>query len=333
MDDAAQFFHQTIMGFWLAPSLAAAAHLGFADIVAGQPRTAEEISGIAGTDSNATRRLLTALAGMDVFSLDAEGRFGPTPRSALMRRDHPSQIGALLDIGMTGENLAAWQSLVESVRSGKPAFEIRHGVHWVDYLRERPARETLFGAAMTATTRAAEAAILSAFDFGDFRCAVDIGGSHASLIGGLLELHPNARGIVFDLPATIEAGRAVWRNKPFADRLEAAGGDFFKSVPEGDLYLLKLILHDWNDEDSIKILRTVRKSIPPEGRLFIIETILPDAPSPHVGWGMDITMMVCTGGRERSVADLGALLDKAGFSVCGLHPTPSPYSLLEARPN
>ena len=185
---------------------------------------------------------------------------------------------------------------------------------------------------MTATTRATEEAVLSHHDFGHFEQVVDIGGSHASLVGRLLERYPQARGVVFDLPDTVEAGRRAWLNASFADRLEAVGGDFFKAVPGGDLYLLKLILHDWQDDRAVAILSTIRKAIHPGGRVAIIETVLPDDSTPHMGWALDIAMMVTTGGRERSLAEHTELLRRAGFAVTGCDPTPSMYSIIEARP-
>jgi len=327
----AGFLLNTIMGFWLAPSLAVAARLKLPDIVADGPLTAPDISARTGTDELAVARLLNALASVGIFERLPGGRYGPTGRSDLLRDEHPSRLGHLIDIGMAGENLAAWSSLEAAIRQGKCAFDLRHGVHWIEYLRDRPERRSQFDAAMMATTRASEQAVLEGHDFGAFERVIDIGGSHASLIGALLSRHPHARGVVFDLPEAIETGKASWRDSAFAPRLEAVGGDFFESAPDGDLYLLKLILHDWGDADAIAILKTIRRAIRPNGRIAIIETILPADGSPHMGWGLDIVMMVTTGGRERSADEHRMLLEAAGFAVVGLSPTASMYSVLEAR--
>jgi hypothetical protein len=327
----ADFLMQTIMSLWIAPSLAVAVRLGLPDIVMGTPRSAAEIAAAAGCDAQAVARLLNALASVGVFERLGD-RYGPTRRSELLREDHPGRLGPLLDIGMAGENLAAWNGLEEAVRRGCSAFEVQHGVDWVEYLRDRPERRDRFGQAMTATTRASELALLDGYDFGRFARVIDVGGSQASLVGGLLQRNPDARGVVFDLPGIVEAGKALWRDAPFATRLEAIGGSFFDAVPEGDLHLLKQVLHDWDDDDARAILQNVRRAAPSDGRIAIIETILPDDPVSHPGWGMDLVMMVTTGGRERSAEEYRALLRSTGFEPIGVTPTRSRYSVLEARP-
>jgi hypothetical protein len=330
--DDAGFLFNLIMSFWLTPTIAMASRLKLPDLVAEHPIEAEEAALATGTDAQALTRLLNALASAGIFERLADGRFGPTGRSELLRSNHPSALGHLIDIGMAGENLAAWTSLEDSLRQGKCAFDLQHGINWIDYLDQRPDRRAQFASAMTATTRATEQAVLTDYDFGDFDTAVDVGGSHASLVGGLLQKHQQARGIVFDLPETVAAGKAMWAGAPFASRLEAVGGDFFQSVPSGDLYLLKLILHDWDDAQAIAILKSIRKAALPDARVAIIETILPADGSPHMGWGLDIVMMVTTGGRERTADQLKALLEQAGFDFLSLTPTRSMYSVMEARP-
>ena len=249
----------------------------------------------------------------------------------MLTQQHPSGLAQLLDTSLGGQNYLAWASLEEAVRTGGCAFNIQHGVDWLAYLDQHPDRRDIFATAMTATTRATEHAVLNGHDFGRFEVAVDIGGSHASLVAALLERYPQARGIVFDLPDTVEAGKDSWRQSAIANRLQAVGGDFFDSVPEGDLYLLKLILHDWQDREAVAILKTIRRAILPGGRVAIIETVLPEDGSAHMGWGLDIAMMVTTGGKERSLAEHKALLREAEFELIACHPTPSLYSVVEAR--
>ncbi|HLS99260.1 MAG: methyltransferase [Porticoccaceae bacterium] len=329
--DPAAFFMNTIMGFWLGPTLWVTVRLQLAERVAAGPRTAAVLAAEAGVDRDHLRRILNALASVGIFQRDGE-QYGATAYSALLCQDHPGGLAQLIDTSLGGQNFVAWSSLEEAVRTGGSAFDIHHGMDWIEYLDRHPERRDIFATAMTATTRATEEAVLSHHDFGYFERVVDIGGSHASLVGRLLERYPEARGAVFDLPDTVEAGRRSWRNAPFASRLEAVGGNFFEAVPEGDLYLLKLILHDWQDEQAVAILATIRKAIRPAGRVAIIETVLPDDGSPHLGWALDIAMMVTTGGRERSLAEHTELLRRAGFAVTGCDPTPSMYSVIEARP-
>ena len=330
--DATAFLMNTIMGFWLGPTLWVAVRLKLPDRLRQSPARAESLAEELSANRDYLRRILNALASVGVFHRDEEDRFTNTSISEMLFQDHPSGIAQLVDTSLGGQNYPAWALLEEAVKRGECAFDIAHGVNWIEYLDQHPERREIFATAMTATTRATEKAVLNAHDFGQFELAVDIGGSHASLIGRLLERYPSARGIVFDLPDTVAAGRIHWQSASFADRLEAVGGDFFKAVPTGDLYLLKLILHDWQDDDAIAILKTIRKAIPSHGRVAIIETVLPDDASGHLGWGLDIAMMVTTGGKERSLSEHSRLLSTAGFEVIRCAPTPSMYSVVEARP-
>jgi hypothetical protein len=328
--DPATFLAGAAMSAWLAPALGVAVRLGLADRLAAAPLAAAELARQIGADPDGLYRLLRALTSVGVFAHHGGDSFGPTPTSELLRAGHPQALGALLDISLGGENQRAWCVFEQSLREGKCAFDLYHGISWLQYYAEHPQRRRVFGAAMTATTRASEEAVLQAHDFGEFELVVDVGGNEASLVGCLLERRPQARGIVFDLPATVEAGRASWAAAAFASRLQAMGGDFFESVPVGDLYLLKLILHDWQDADALRILQTIRRTIPAHGRIAIIETILPDDFSAHPGWGLDVTMMALTGGRERMRSEHERLLGLADFKPTRLTPTQSPYSVLEA---
>jgi hypothetical protein len=323
---------EAIMGVWLRPSLWVAVRLKLPDLLAGGRRTLDQLAAETSTDRAALFRLLNALSSVGVFKRVDDRAYESTAISELLRSDNPSGLANLVDISLGGENYLAWSSLIDAIRAGGCAFDIHHGVNWVDYLRDHADRHATFAAAMTATTRASEQAVLDAHDFGQFELAVDIGGSHASLIGRLLDRHPSARGVVFDLPETVATSRVAWAGEPFAPRLQAVGGDFFNAVPEGDLYLLKMILHDWQDAEAAAILKTIRSSIRPDGRIAIIETILPNDGSPHTGWGLDMAMMATTGGRERTRAEHERLFAEAGFEAIGCTPTPSMYSVLEARP-
>jgi hypothetical protein len=328
---AAQFLADTIMSSWLRPSLWVAVQLKLADRLAHGRRTADDLAAETATDPTALFRLLNALSSVGVVKRVADRAYEGTAVSKLLCSDDPSGLADLADTALGGENYAAWGSLMEAVRVGGCAFEIQHGAHWTEYLRERPDRHAVFAAAMTATTRVTEQALLESHDFGQFELAVDVGGSHASLIGALLDRHPSARGVVFDLPETIETSRVAWADAPFAPRLQGVGGDFFKAVPEGDLYLLKQILHDWMDPEAVAILKTIRRAIRPSGRIAVIEQMLPSDGSPHAGWGADLVMMAITGGRERTCSDYERMFAEAGFAPIGYTATPSRFSVLEGR--
>jgi hypothetical protein len=184
-----------------------------------------------------------------------------------------------------------------------------------------------FSRAMEGTTRIIEAALLACWTPPPFELAVDVGGSRGTLVASLLAGAPGAMGILFDLPDIADAVRPTLADP----RIEAVGGDFFQAVPEGDLYLLKLILHDWTDEQASAILRNIRAAIRPGGRVAIIENLLPEQIEPHPGYLMDLNMMVMTGGRERTAADFAALLERTGFKLESVSPTPTPIGVVQGQ--
>jgi hypothetical protein len=306
-----------------------AAHLRLADVIDAGPVSAEQIAQASATHPESLERLLRALAAEGVFRRDEEGRYWPTPASDLLRSDHPQSQRALMDVLLGGEAFEAWGAIEGSVRTGQTAFDARHGVSWLDYYAAHPEAGRAFAEAMTDTTRAFQDAILAVHPFPDFALAVDVGGSHGSLLRRLLDRQREARGIVLDLPEVV-AGLSA---NGLGDRLIGVGGDFFEAVPAGgDLYLLKFILHDWDDERAETILRRVREAVRPDGRLAIIETVLPDAPVDHPGWLMDLNMLVMTGGRERTADAYATILRRAGWSIENVVPTASPLSVLIASP-
>jgi hypothetical protein len=195
-----------------------------------------------------------------------------------------------------------------------------------DWYSRNGEQAQLFSHAMESTTRIIEAALMASWSPPPFELAVDVGGSRGTLLSALLARAPDARGILFDLPDIADAVRGSLGS----DRIAAVGGDFFQSVPEGDLYLLKLILHDWTDAQSETILRSIRAAVRPGGRVVIIENILPDRPAEHPGYLMDLNMMVMTGGRERTAAEFQALLESTGFQVESVTPTPTPIGVVQA---
>jgi hypothetical protein len=324
-DDAATFLLKTATSGWIAPTLWLAVEWRIPDLVAAAPRTADELAELCNAHADSLRRMLDALSSLGVFTRDDQGRYGASAISSLLCAEAPASLAWLISTSCGGENYDAWSNLEQAVRTGDCAFLLRHGMTWLDYHRKRPDRGEVFARAMTAMTRASESALLAAHDFGDFSLAVDVGGSQGSLVAQLLVQNPSARGIVFDLPETIA------RVRPSTDRLEAIGGDFFVAVPAGDLYLLKIVLHDWQDAEAILILKSIRRAVLPNGRVAIIETLIPDAPEPHYVWGRDIAMLALTGGRERTLAQYRGLLSAAGFSIAKVTQQ-LPYSVIEGVP-
>lgn len=320
-------------GLWLSRALWLAARLGIADAIGDTAVSLEDLAQKTGTHAPSLGRLMTALVAFGVFQGSVDKGFEHGRISRLLRSDHPFTQRAFIESVFGEEHYEAWGMAEAALRSDKTAFEARYGKPLFDYLAEHPQSAQLFGEAMTGTTRAVEEAVLAAHDFGRFDLGVDVGGSEGSLLRALLARTPGAQGIVFDLPATAAAGQAMWETTAEALRMTAAGGDFFEAVPAGgDLYLLKFILHDWDDARSRLILSNIRRAIRADGRVVIVEMVLPEDVTPHAGWLMDLNMLVMTGGKERRVSDYAALLDATGFKIDTVVPTASPMSVIIANP-
>lgn len=305
---------QMASGFWVSRALWGACRLGVADAIDDEPQPVERLAQKVGAEPDSLRRLLNALSAFGVFARDGEDRFAHTPLSRVLRSDDPATQRSFVESIYGDEHYEAWGVFDQTLRTGRTAFDLKFGKPVFEYFGEHPQSAQLFSQAMTATTKIVEQSMFEAHSFRPFTLAVDVGGSLGSLLRGVLARHPDAEGILFDRPRLVEQAEAVWAGTPEASRMRAVGGDFFEAVPEGgDLYLLKFILHDWTDQQCVQILKNIRSAIRPDGRLAVMEIVLPDNPEPHLGWLMDLNMLAMTGGRERTVAEYAKLFDAAGF--------------------
>ena len=259
-----------VTDFRLARAIWCAAHFRLADAIGTGPTSVDDIAATTGTNAGALRRLLDALTASGLICSDSAGHYGLTPASAVLRSDHPQSQRALIDLTLGGEFYEAWGALQSTLVTGQTAFEARHGASWIDFYNAHPESGRAFAEAMTGVTRAFEAGVLQSDPFPPFRRVVDVGGSQGSLLRSLLEHTPDATGVVLDLPNVI-AGWSESGVDTLGGRITGVGGNFFESVPAGeDLYLLKMILHDWDDERAVSILRTVGEAMGPSSRLAIV---------------------------------------------------------------
>lgn len=326
-----QFWLDAVPRWVLSEILFFAADRRIADAIGDGPTELGLIAQRTGSHPDPLRRVLNALAAQGIFERVGVERYSPTPLSRPLRSDVPNSQRAYIALGRLIMH-DAWSSIEETMRTGRPAFDIHFGEPAFDYLRNHPQLAAAFAEGMTSTTRRIELALVAAAPFGDFNIAVDVGGSFGSLLSLLLAQRPEARGILFDRPETAAAAASRWAGSGVAARLQAIGGNFFESVPEGaDLYLLKQILHDWQDEECVAILRNVRKAMPRGARVAVVEMVLPDDGSAHPGWMYDLLMMTMTGGRERNATEYSSLLERAGLRIERVMSTASPLSVIDAR--
>jgi SAM-dependent methyltransferase len=324
---------QLITGMWVSRCVYLAAKLGLADQVVNGAKSPAELAIATGTHAPSLYRLLRALASVGVFAEDAGGRFGLTPVAELLRSDAPGSLrwSALSELSDTFR--ACWGEAMHSLQTGEIAANKALGCDVWAYFKQHPDESEIFNRSMSGMTASIEPAVLKAYDFGGLSTLVDVGGGHGTLLAGILEEYPSLQGVVFDLPEVVEGATKRLTERGLSGRCKVASGSFFESVPAGaDGYVMKFILHDWDDEQSRRILRNIRQSIRPGGRLLLVETVVPRDNAPHFGKLVDVHMMIMTGGRERTEAEWRSLLESTGFRLSRVVPTESGFSVIESRP-
>lgn len=328
-----QILFDHLLGAVKAQALGVAAEVGIADALGDEARSAAWVAQCTGSDAGAIYRLLRMLAGLGIFRQLPDGTFANSQASALLRSGAPMP---LRDTARWLLGPAAWKALgglLGSVRTGRPAFAEVHGKSPFDYVRENPEAGKVFHAMFTGFNKLMTPALAGAWDFSGVRQVADIGGGHGSMLTAILERNPGVTGILFDRPEVVFEAKQHIEAAGVTERIQLVGGDFFDAVPSGaDAYLLKYVLHDWQDQDAVRILRNCRRALAAEGRILIIEQVLSDGPEGNFGRIEDIEMLAMTGGKERTDAEWRELLESASLRVGRLVPTPSPYSIIEALP-
>lgn len=329
---------QMVFGHMSAHAVATAARLGLMDLIGKGGCSADELARECGAHTQAMLRLLRALAALELLTETQPGRFAPTPVGALLRTDRPDSAHSFVRMFADPAMLRAWEHLDDSVRTGRPSFDEIFGADFFAYLKANPKLSTLFNAAMSELTRATADVVPTHYDFDRYKTVVDVGGGDGTLLAAILHKHPAVRGVVFDTPDGLAHAPETLRRAGVAERCSVEAGDFFASVyPGADLYILKSVIHDWDDARAARIPRHCREAVPADGRLLVIERVLPPivaASASSVMYLSDLNMLVNVGGRERTRADFEELCERAGFSVTGITPLPPPvvYSLIDARP-
>ena len=321
---------QHMLGYWTSKAIYAAAELGIADHVNDNPKTATELAAATGTHAPTLYRLMRGLASVGIFEEDEDGRFQLTPLAEPLRSG-PGSLRALALHWGEGPSWRAWDSLLDTVRTGETAFPRVHGCEVFEYYRDHPASAIPFNAAMVEISSIVAAAVTKAYDFRPFPVIADIGGGHGGLLTAVLDAAPESAGILFDSPSVIQTARARIAGTVAGARVRLVAGNFFESVPSAHLYLLKHIVHDWTDEQSITILRNVAQAAPAGGKVLLVESVVPRGNTPDLSKLVDLHMLVMTGGRERTAAEYGQLLDAAGLRLTRVIPTEAPLGIVEAE--
>ncbi len=332
MDDASlpNQLDRMITGYWASQAIYAAAKFDIAEHLSGGPVSVDELAAATSTNPDALYRLLRALARLGIFVEEAPRTFSLTPMAALLRSDAPGSKRALA-LMAGDEQYVAWSEIEYSIRTGKKAFDKVFGKPIFDYLGEHPDKARIFDAAMTGVHGRESDALVAAYDFSAFGVLADIGGGNGTLISTVLKQHPAMQGILFDLPHVVDRARANVEAHGVADRCELVGGSFFEAVaPGANAYMMRHIIHDWDDEKSLTILRNIHRVMPDDGKLLVVESVIPPGNDPFGGKLLDLVMLLIPGGKERTEAEYRELFSTAGFELTRIVPTATEVSVIEA---
>jgi hypothetical protein len=319
---------------YLPRALYVAAELRIPDILQKRPQTIRELAELTQTDEQSLSKIMRLLAAYDVFSQDEDGRYHLARLGKSMVGDHPeSALWWVLSLG--DELFESSRCMLDSVRTGRTGFELAHGVPLWTWYPEHAAKHDIFIKGMNGFSRAHCRAILGGFDFSRFRRIVDVGGGGGLLMSEILRTAPQTRGVVFDQPRTIEETRLRIKELSLADRCECIGGDFFAGLPaDGDAYIFKHVLRDWDDGSVLELLRNCRDAIADDGALLIIDGIVdPRDSTDRMLKLIDVQLMIDAGGGLRTQSEFERLLAMSGFALVTIHYTTSlDAHILEARP-
>lgn len=309
-----------------------ATKFGIADVLNDGPLTAEAIAERVDANPDAVFRLLRTLASRGVFAQQADGRFTLTPLADALRADAPTSVRGIVLFWGDHRHWEHWSQLPYAVQTGQPAVDALRGKPMFDFLADDPEFAAIFNDGMSSVSEIEIGPVLAAYDFTGAGTIVDVGGGHGGLLAAILRKWPQSRGILFDSDSVVEGAPPVLDAAGVAGRCSVIGGSFFESVPSGgDTYVLKHIVHDWDDATALQILRNVRAAMSSSAKLLIVEAVVPDDDREHLSKLLDLEMLVAATGRERTAGQYAELLRSAGFRFTRVIPTAGPSSIVEAE--
>ncbi len=322
---------QMATAFWASKIVYTAAQIGLADHLSEGPRSAEEISEALGKHAPTLHRFMRTLAGMGILTQKEGQRFGLTPLGECLTTSSPCTTRASILSLASPWAAHPFDELEYCLETGRTGFEKQQGMPIFDFLAQNPEIASMFSETMVGFHGTEPAAVAAAYDFAPFETVVDVGGATGNLLSAVLSRHEGPRGILFDMPHVVGDAPALLESRGVTNRVTIASGNFFEAIPAGgDVYMMSHIIHDWNEEQCLTILGNCREAMKPDGRLLLVEMVLPPGDTPHLGKMMDMVMLVLPGGQERTAAEYEQLLEKAGFRMQSVIPTESAVSIIEA---
>ncbi len=329
-----QHLLQMINAFWVSQMIHVVAKLGIADLLMDGPKSSAELAAITNTHAPTLYRVLRTLASLEVFAEDDQARFSMTPLAEPLRSGVPDSIRDWAIFNGEIQEWRSWEQLSYSVKTGEAAFPHVWGQQNWEYRTHNPEANEVFNRAMTSASIRRVGPVMAAYDFTDIHTIVDVGGGHGAFIATILQAYPAMRGILFDLPHVAAGATGKLQEAGVADRCEIAAGSFLDFIPSGgNAYLFSKVIHDWDDDKAVEILKNCRQAMDSHSKLLLVEAVIPPGNTPHIGKLSDINMLVINnGGRERTEAEFRTLLDAAGFTMTRIVPTAGEVSVVEGLP-
>ena len=323
---------QVATGYMASSALYAATTLDVADHLASGPKTAAELAAIAGTNEDALYRILRLLTSLGIFEEVAPKTIALNAAAELLRSDVPGSLRSMAVFLPDPFHYRIYANIMDSVKTGTPASETTLGMPMFEYLAGDQAYSKVFNDAMTALSAPVAGAALEVYDFSGIGTLVDVAGGHGEILMSILKAHPQMRGIVCDLGHVVDGAKSRIASAGLSDRMQAVACDFFSSVPAGgDAYIMKHIVHDWYDDKASLILKNIATAMGSKrGRVILLEAVIAAGTAADFGKLIDIEMLLCPGGKERTAEEFRALFDRAGFTLTKIVPTTSPVSVIEA---
>ncbi|MBI1852835.1 MAG: methyltransferase [Planctomycetes bacterium] len=322
---------QLATSYWISRALYVCAKFGIADLLSNGARSADDLARTCGTDRDATYRLLRALAMVGLFTETDPRRFALTSMGRTLRTGEPGAARSTV-LALAGQWMwAGWGEFEHAMKTGKPGTEKALGMPVFDYFAKHPEEAGWFNDAMIGFHGPETIGVAKSYDFSAFSTVVDVGGGTGNLLSAILRSAPRLAGILYDLPHVAEAARAKFAERELSDRLRIIAGSFMESVPAGDAYVLSHVIHDWDEPTCLKILGNCRRANP-KATVLLVEMVIPPGDEPHPGKILDLVMLNCPGGRERTADEYRELLDGAGYRMTRVLPTGTVASVIEGVP-
>lgn len=323
---------EMITNAWAAQAITAAADLRIADALTNGPLSSDELAAAVNADPDTLSRLLRALISRGIFRQRRDGRYDLTPLADTLRSDAEVSVAAFARFVGSPQHREHWSHLTDAIRTGRAVVPALRGKPAFEYLADEPELAKIFNDAMTSGSEIAIASVIAGYDFSRYATIVDVGGGHGRMLAAILGATPGSRGVLFDLPHVVAGAPAVLEKHHVADRVRIAEGSFFDAVPDGgDAYLLKNVIHDWPDDDAAQILSNVRTAAGAGKNVLLVESVVPRHNREFLGKWSDLEMLIGAAARERTAAEYGRLLERAGFDMTRVVETASPHSVVEAR--